>query len=324
MVSMFRLENCYWNFDKIMNIEDTYNFKSSFFLSTEKDISNGLEYDVTNKKIVKMLKKIIKKGWEIGLHGSYYSYNNNKKLQSEKSKLENLIETEVIGIRQHILRFETPSTWLEQQSAGLLYDCTYGYADYEGFRAGIGFPFFPYNAHKNENIGILEIPLTVMDGTLGNYRKLKAENAKLVVFDLIENIRTYNGIGCFLWHNKYFDDLDYPGYGQLYNDVLKLLHNDNAFVSSGKEVYKWWISRAAVVLEKEILTDSHCEWTFKNNGDKIDGLTFKIHYSFTNNIPSINIVPDLNIKTFITDKNEIITIISSVPQHHTFKIKLEY
>lgn len=323
LLSILRLENRYWNFDYIIELERKFNFKSTFYFSTVKDTNNGLEYDVTDNRIIKMMKNIIKRGWEIGLHGSYYSYNNLKILRAEKSKLENLINTLVIGTRQHILRFQTPLTWYIQQSTGLLYDCTYGYADHEGFRSGIAFPYYPFDPEKNTRLNILEIPLTVMDGTLSGYRQLKSESAKSELFDLIHNIRTNNGIGCFLWHNKYFDNLDYPGYDQLYIDILQLLNKQNAFVTSGKEIYQWWIAREAIELKQEKCASNFYEWTFQNNGDTINGLTFKIYSPDINDTTKVKITPIMNFDKIHSNKNDMTIIISSVPKHQSFNIKME-
>ncbi|MFW6173101.1 MAG: hypothetical protein ACOC5T_05095, partial [Elusimicrobiota bacterium] len=86
--SIFEDEEPYWNFEKIMEIEDKYHVKSTFFFLNEKRdfksfslkkfISSLGGYSFYEDKIAEMIQKLHRNGWEIGLHGSYNSYINKE------------------------------------------------------------------------------------------------------------------------------------------------------------------------------------------------------------------------------------------------------
>ena len=68
-----------YTFDKYMSICEKAGFKATFyFIPTSKEAQNGC-YEVTDKKITNLLKKIDARGHEIGVHGSYQTYNYKKK-----------------------------------------------------------------------------------------------------------------------------------------------------------------------------------------------------------------------------------------------------
>ena len=63
-----------------------------------------------------MIKEIHDRGWEIGLHASWYSYNDSSIFSKQKDELERVVDSQIISSRQHNLHFDiryTP-TILEQ------------------------------------------------------------------------------------------------------------------------------------------------------------------------------------------------------------------
>lgn len=233
----FKKENPYWNFKKIMKLEEKYNCKSSFyFMTSEKDIY-GFRYHI--KDLEDVLKYIIENDCEVGLHGGYYSYNNLEKIKKEKEELEKILGKKVIGYRNHFLRFKVPDTWRLLYKAGLKYDATFSYADMAGFRNGMCHPFKPYDLNNNKKIDILEIPLIIMDGTLFEYMRLDINEAWEISKRLIDTVEKYSGVLTILWHNTSFDDIFYKDWGVLYKKILNYCHNKNAWMTNGEKIYKW-------------------------------------------------------------------------------------
>ena len=79
----------YWNFDYWQEVESQYKLKSIFYVHSK--IKSGLRqtildpsYDINDNKILIDKLTEIKEGWQIGLHGSFYSYNDFDLLKAEK------------------------------------------------------------------------------------------------------------------------------------------------------------------------------------------------------------------------------------------------
>ena len=135
--------NYLWNFEMIMNLEDKYGAKSSFYILTlEKDEQ---DYTFNVDTLRDELKNIIDRGWEVGLHGGHEAFDDVNKIKKAKKKLETVTRKKIIGYRNHFLKFKVPDTWEHLHNAGIKYDTTLGYTDCVGFRNGMCHPFKPFN-----------------------------------------------------------------------------------------------------------------------------------------------------------------------------------
>ncbi len=229
--------NPWWNFKDIIALEEKYGANSSFYFLTldEKD----LDFNFNIEDLKYEIRYIIDNGWEVGLHGGHRAYNNLIEIKEKKQRLEKVLGKKVIGYRNHFLKFKVPDTWKLLSKAGFKYDTTFGYADMVGFRNGMCHPFKPFNLNTNKEIDILEIPLTIMDGMLFNYMKLDMEGAWKITKMLIDTVEKYNGVITILWHNTYM-------VGEMlkfYEKILKYCSEKEAWMTSGKEICKWWDER---------------------------------------------------------------------------------
>jgi peptidoglycan/xylan/chitin deacetylase (PgdA/CDA1 family) len=232
----------YINFQKIISLEEQYDAKSTFyFMATDKDVKRK-RYDITSLK--SELLDIKNKGWDIGLHTGYYSYDNLEKIKVEKQKIEELIGEPIIGCRNHYLRFKTPETWELLVEAGFKYDTTFGYPDMIGFRNGTCAPFKPYNLNTERYIDIVEIPLNIMDGTLFGYMGLTVTEAKTRIIEMIDTVASLNGVLTVLWHNDIFSWHYRAQWAELYEWLLDYASNKGAWLTSPDELYYWVIDKA--------------------------------------------------------------------------------
>jgi peptidoglycan/xylan/chitin deacetylase (PgdA/CDA1 family) len=226
----------YRNFKQIMELEERYDAKSSFyFLATERDI---IRFRYHIEDLEGDLGHITDKGWEVGLHGGYYTYNDPETIRLEKRRIEKVLNKEVIGYRNHYLRFKVPDTWELLASAGFKYDTTFGYAHTVGFRNGSCYPFTPINLNSRERINITEIPLNIMDMALFESMHSYAQ-AWETTRQLIDTVRKYNGVITLLWHNNVFDTPYRNAWSKLYVKILEYCQKD-AWMTSGEEIWKWW------------------------------------------------------------------------------------
>lgn len=234
---IYRPWNPLWNFKQIMELEAKYDAKSSFYFLALNPEETDFNYSI--KDLESEMGFISDSGWEVGLHGGHESYNNLKDIQEKKRRLEKVLGKEVIGYRNHYLRFRVPNTWEFLSKAGFKYDSTFGYPDCSGFRNGMCHPFRPYNFETGKEIEILEIPLTIMDRTLqGNYMKLDLERAWELTKRLIDIVEECKGVITILWHNT-----EMRGeYLKFYENVLKYCYEKNAWLTSGENICKFWES----------------------------------------------------------------------------------
>ncbi len=222
------------NFKDIMALEEKYDAKSSFyFLTLNKE---DMDFNFKVEDLESELRNITDNGWEVGLHGGHVAYNNLGEIKEKKQRLEKVLGKKVIGYRNHYLKFKVPDTWELLSKADFKYDTTFGYADCVGFRNGMCHPFKPFNLNTNKEIGILEIPLTIMDCTLDGYMKLDIEGAWKITKTLIDTVERYKGVIAILWHNTYM-------VGEMlkfYKKILEYCYEKNAWMASGEEIYEWW------------------------------------------------------------------------------------
>jgi len=220
-------------FDYIINLEKKYNFKSVFYFMTSEE-----RYSLQDPDLKKIFQKIKKEKFKIGIHPDFNAYNNPEIIKKEKKELKKITNSRIIEGRQHFLKWETPKSWETWQKAGLKYDTTLCYADHEGFRCGICYPFKPFNIIKKETTDIWEIPLIVMDATLISYRELSTEEATKIMIHLLNQIKKYSGIFVLLWHNSYMTNLFTPKWKKCFENFYKIISEKKCAVIPINKILK--------------------------------------------------------------------------------------
>ncbi len=222
-------KNHYWGFDRIINLENKYNVKSTFFILNESipfkliqpsnwKLSVGY-YNIFDEKIQNMIKYLDANGWEIGLHGSYLSYEDTDLLIKEKEDLESIIGHKIFGVRQHFLNLDK-STWYRQKLVGFTYDASFGFTRNVGFKEGIYHPFTPGGMSDFQ-----VVPLTIMDFCL-----MKFQDPFLKACEIIDETEKNDAILVLNWHQRTFNTNEFPDYFQLYERILVECINRNATI----------------------------------------------------------------------------------------------
>ena len=232
-----RKKSPYRNFTGIMDIEEKFGAQSSFyFLATDTDITR-FRYAI--EELEDDLGQIMDRGWEIGLHGGYYAYNDYGKILNEKKRLEQVSGRKVVGYRNHYLRIQVPGTWEKLAQAGFLYDTSLGYNEIVGFRNGMCHPFRPYNLNTGSEIDLLEIPLTIMDDTLFESTRSDKEAWELAK-KLIDTVASFQGVLCLNWHSESFQCPYKQRREIMYKKILDYCYTRNAWLTSGENISAWW------------------------------------------------------------------------------------
>ena len=214
-------------FDQIMDISDEHNLTSVFYFITDRlDVSCDGNYCFDNPLIKHLIYHILKRGHEIGLHGSYHSYNKPAQLKKEFFRLKNACSDfdtsrQLWGIRQHFLRWSPLLTAPGACQAGLNYDTSLGFADHPGFRCGFCYEYPMFDFEKRECMNLNQRPLVAMECSVIDKRYMNlgtGNRAYSVLAQLKESCQRYNGDFTLLWHNDRFVD---KAEKQLYQEIIK-------------------------------------------------------------------------------------------------------
>lgn len=238
-VSSVALRNHYWTFDKIADIEKKKKVKSTFFFMTQKERMNPFKpyswssfgfYDTSNPRIVDVIKKLDKGGWEIGLQASSYSGTNKDQMRKEKEKLETVLGKKVVGVRHHLLRIDEKTTWNIHSDVGFQYDSSFGFKDALGFRDGICKPFKPLNGNS-----FVVIPIALMDIILFKISKDR-EDAWERCLKIIDEVEDKHAVLNVLWHNSSFNEDEYPYLTFMYEKIIDECKKRGAMFATSAQI----------------------------------------------------------------------------------------
>lgn len=221
--------NPYWQFEEIMALEAELGVRSAFYFLNEQHLLRDLpkrewlspenwvhhlgRYDVTAPEIVDVIRDLDGGGWEVGLHGSSHSADDPARLREEKRVLENVLEGPVAGGRQHYLKHTVPETWQYHHAIGLAYDTTLGSSTECGFHAGYR-PIRPFDDD------FLVFPLTIMEQALPD-PATDSDAARETCEQLLLEAAANEAVMTVLWHPRYFNDREFPGYRGLYRWLVE-------------------------------------------------------------------------------------------------------
>jgi len=220
----------YDNIELIGNREAAQGFRSSFYL-----LSSNYPLDTVRPTARRMHSK----GWEIGLHGDFGTHDSEAEMKKAVKRLTEGIGIRPRGLREHYLRFDFRKSWSVMYGAGFDYDTTVGNNDRLGFKLGLATPFHPPDAGWRP-LGLLELPLSLMDTTLWGYLKKGEEEGFGDVMRLMSMVEDVGGLFTLLWHQE---AVRMKG-GRIYWRILRELgRRKKLFVGSGLEVARWWRAR---------------------------------------------------------------------------------
>ena len=203
------------------------------------ELFDSVVFDNQRCNVAEMIREIDRQGWEIGLHPSWYSFDDADELKRQKEFLERALGNEVISIRQHHLHYDIRVTPAAQDEAGFIYDSTLGFNDNIGFRFGTCYPWHLYDLKAEKELQLKEIPLIVQDGAMLDQRKgmrLDEDTALQYVDRITETVEKVGGVLTLLWHP---DQIINPDWWNLYRRILKYLQQKDPWFASIREIGKW-------------------------------------------------------------------------------------
>lgn len=218
---------------KLIREENRRQIKSTFLFFPD--------YGKVQNKFLDILNCLKQMNFEIGLHASEFSYYNHTQLENEKIKLEELVDSDLNGVRQHQLNFLPPFTWRCQEKSGFNYDLSFSYNTDFGFRSGICFPYHPVDIIEKRRFSLVEMPTSFMDWTALS-RNMNYDEAWSTLMRLENMIKELHGCFVVNFHNTY-QNKDFPLIKKLYSELLDYVINKNYWIATAGKCSSWWLKR---------------------------------------------------------------------------------
>jgi hypothetical protein len=216
----------YSSYDWLMATSEESGLRSTFYFITAGEHKYDGGYSVEQGPVADVIRRIGVRGHELGLHGSYCTYQDARALKGEldilkRSALNAGFAQDQWGGRQHYVRWE-PQTWARAEEAGLACDSTLSFVESGGFRAGTSHEYSAFDLIHDRTLDLRVRPLIFMDTCVMMDLVTAREQAKHAaihdyIVSLREACRLYDGNFVFLWHNN---TLSSPWQRELYRSVL--------------------------------------------------------------------------------------------------------
>jgi hypothetical protein len=258
----------FWKFEDWVRLENRYGLKSAMYFCGAKGslLRYFLKapdpfYDVRRDEFKRVLNYLIQKSFEVGMHSSYLAYQSIDRFLEEKKTLEESLGSPIFGNRHHYWHMnpDNPSeTAVMHEALDLVYDSSVCFAKRSGFRFGICSPFHLYDPIRQQEVGVLELPPSLMDDHLFKYFRLSYfSKPKFEIDALIDSVKGCAGLFFVDYHVRGFNETFYPKWRASYEYILKKLDVDGGFYSDTPlNIAKFWKKR-----EEDILGESKDEYS---------------------------------------------------------------
>jgi hypothetical protein len=238
LLNPFKKQDPWWNFDYLINLEKQLNIRSTFYFLEKEHRNLDSRYRFNTPKIKRLISKLNDEGFEVGLHGTIRSATSIESLKNQFNSMSLNTNIYPVGIRQHFLKLQYPTTLKTQNEVGLKYDTTLAFAEHEGFRNGYCYPFKPYDFEADRMLDIWELPLMLMEVSVLGYKKEPYQAIEPASMYLISEVQKFGGFFSLLWHNCRLDEYLYPGITFFYENLLKTIVDQKPEVMRGVDIYK--------------------------------------------------------------------------------------
>lgn len=216
----------YFVFDWLMDQSEGNGLTSTFYFIAGR--SGGRldgDYDLGSPRMRGLLRRVIERGHDIGLHPSYNAFRSLEIILREKERLLSLASDagwrgDGMPVRMHYLRFDPAITPGLLDQAGFSFDSSLGFAGRAGFRRGTMREFRLWDWTRDRPTSLTEKPLMAMDASLykpGN-EGLDPARAQARLAALTDSVRASGGGINLLWHNNFFFS---PGHKSAYEHIVR-------------------------------------------------------------------------------------------------------
>ena len=193
------------------------------------------------------LSALRERGCEINLHGSFETSDRHALFVEQRRRLAKVIESSVLGVRQHFLRMRPGQTMRGMADAGFRYDSTWGFPDRNGFRLGVGDVIPTWDGAGDRALDLQEAPVVWMDRALSKYAGVEDPDAWIAEgVSLAEVCRDMNGLWVGVWHPNLTPPLGFPGAPAAFAALLDRLIALEPYLAPLGRLVDWRIARRNV------------------------------------------------------------------------------
>ena len=232
-----------WSHRRFAMAEQRRGFRSTcFVLAAHRDPHDGAAPEIYEARRARLVSQLDRLGLEVGLHASYTALADEQLLAEERAVLAALLGGPIAGNRHHYLRLPWHDGIRALDRLGFAYDATLGHAERPGPRAGLSFPFRPWDVAAGRPLRILELPLVLMDATLSEarYLGLSPRDAWAEAERMLDHLHDVGGCASVLWHNDRFDRVYGRGWDRLYDRLLDGIAARGGHAGTAAELTTYW------------------------------------------------------------------------------------
>jgi hypothetical protein len=235
-----------------LQLEAHHGIRASWFVICSRPglrslLSGDSTYRPDGPAARRILAALMQAGHEVGLHGSFATATDGRRMASQRRTLSRLTGAPVTGVRQHFLRMHPGRTQQIMVEAGLEYDATWGFADRNGFRLGVADVVPAWDADREASTPLDLVPLIWMDRALSKYAGVEEpgrwiEDAR----ELVRECKSVEGCWVGLWHPNTMEALGFPGAEPAFVSLLQALADDRPYFASLQKIVQWRRFRRSV------------------------------------------------------------------------------
>lgn len=198
-----------------------------------------VRFDGRVTTVGELLRGLEDRGVEIGLHPTWYAYDDPDELARQRRQLASVVDGEVESVRQHWLHYDIRRTPAAQAEAGFRYDSTLGVTGNVGFRFGTAYPWRLYDLEVDRELELLELPLLVQDTSLFDASQLALDGAGAIRYlDLLaDRVEAVGGVFTLNWHPN---STRSSTHREVYERALERLAERDVWFGTVRDVGEWW------------------------------------------------------------------------------------
>lgn len=198
--------------------------KTTFFFLLARHSQYDTRFTYQHPELRKLIQKVYQKKYRIGIHPSYTSFLDEKKINREIKCLSEIISQPISASRQHFLRFRLPQTFQYLENAGIQHEYSFCWKNAIGFPAGMTKPFPWYDLSQERETQLILHPTMVMDRSVQQYMQISPENALNEIQKIITTTKFWGGTFTILIHNDAFSESgEWKGWREVWVEVVRIL-----------------------------------------------------------------------------------------------------